>query len=338
MLLEKQKSTIHLLQREYDRAILPWSVGYSGGKDSSAMMKLLYQAIEDFPNPKKHIKIVYCDTGVEIPIITKFVKNIFLDLDKKSRDKKLPFSFHIAEPKITDRFFVKVIGRGYPPPTNIFRWCTDRLRIKPIQELYKKKQSNIVLVGVRNNESYERNKIINRNSISAYYLRQNKYNNIRLFAPIINYHPEDIWNVLNCNNSLFSINFIKLAQIYRSASTNKTFESISNVRFGCWICTVIRKDHSMNNLIKNGNKNLIPLLEYRNFIYNVRDKKEYRCKYRRNGCIGPGPLTLEARKLFLAKLIEAQDKSNYNLINDLEINAIYELWEKDMKSLHYREN
>ena len=178
-------STIDLIQKEYKKNKMPWSLGFSGGKDSSAMLKLTYNAIVGIKNPDKLINVVYCDTGVEIPIVTSFVKKTFTKLEKEIKELNLPINIHIVEPKLENRFFSKVIGRGYPTPTNKFRWCTDRLRVMPIQAMMNNKYENIVLVGVRKGESVERDKILkNYNTEKPYYLKQANFSNVKIFAPI----------------------------------------------------------------------------------------------------------------------------------------------------------
>ena len=103
-----------------------WIVGFSGGKDSSAMLKIIIAAAKKATPCPKNISVIYCDTGVENPVLDRYVKSLFSDLDSEFSDSGLPFETHLLKAPVADRFFVKVIGRGYPTPTNMFRWCTDR--------------------------------------------------------------------------------------------------------------------------------------------------------------------------------------------------------------------
>ena len=163
MLTNLDERTIELIEKEYLINDLPWSLGYSGGKDSSALLKLTYNAVLNLKNRNKIITIVYCDTGVEIPILRDFVYKTFDKFKNEILENQLPFKVKIVEPKLENRFFSKLIGKGYPPPTNKFRWCTDRLRVMPIQQLQNNnKNENIVLVGIRQGESKERDKIISK--------------------------------------------------------------------------------------------------------------------------------------------------------------------------------
>jgi DNA sulfur modification protein DndC len=198
MLTDLDFDTIELIEKEYLKNEIPWSLGFSGGKDSSAMLKLTYNAIANIKNPKKFLNVVYCDTGVEIPIVTSFVKKTFAKLKNEITELYLPININIVEPKLENRFFSKVIGRGYPTPTNKFRWCTDRLRVMPIQSMMNSKYNNIFLVGVRKGESFERDKILkNQNTGKPSYLKQINFSNVKIFAPLLDYSVKDVWSIIN---------------------------------------------------------------------------------------------------------------------------------------------
>ncbi len=333
--------TQEVIAKEYVRDISPWVLGYSGGKDSTAMMKLVFNTLIGIKN-RKNVNIVYCDTGVEIPIIREYVKEVFTNIKREIENYELPIKTIVVEPFLKDRFFSKVIGHGYPTPTNKFRWCTDRMRIRPIQKtMYTNKY--VVLVGVRKGESKERDRIIAENlHTEQYYLHQKEYPGVKIFAPIINYDISNVWNTIKSDFAPKSINSEKLELLYREAG-NITEESISNDilaggRFGCWTCTVVRKDKAMSNLIKSGYYRLRPLYEFRNWIYEIRDNPEYRCKHRRNGETGLGPFTLEAREIIIDRLLDAQTKSGYTLISDEEISYIKYVWDIDKSNHKYKEN
>ncbi|SHI13038.1 phosphoadenosine phosphosulfate reductase family protein [Desulfofustis glycolicus] len=335
--------TIELIEREYVHGETPWALGYSGGKDSTAMLKLVYNALLSVNKPTKHIKVVYCDTGVEIPVVSNYVKKVFKSFNEEINESGLPIITEIVEPVTEERFFAKVIGRGYPTPTNKFRWCTDRLRIRPIQYSMLNDKF-IILVGVRKGESLERDKIITKNEQgNGHFLKQDKYSSIRIFAPIINYNVENVWETIRSNYSPTSLFTNELELIYMlSGSSNNDFQSISTDilsggRLGCWTCTVIRKDKATRNLIDNGYNSLEPLYNYRNWLVSIRDKLEYRSKFRRNGVAGKGPFTVEARKMMLDKLLKAQSETEYEIIGEEEIDIIKKYWHEDLKNPNYRE-
>jgi len=66
-------SNIAALYLEED---LPWIIGYSGGKDSTAVLQLVWLAIETLPieSRTKKVYVISTDTLVENPIVAKWVE------------------------------------------------------------------------------------------------------------------------------------------------------------------------------------------------------------------------------------------------------------------------
>ena len=125
-------AAIHRILAAYQCDDRPWVIAYSGGKDSTALTKLVFQALLRSDFPSKEVHIIYCDTGVEIPLASALARAALQGFLNESTERGLPFRTHVLQPPQQDRFFVKVIGRGYPPPTDkLSGWCTDRLRIDP---------------------------------------------------------------------------------------------------------------------------------------------------------------------------------------------------------------
>jgi|TARA_B110000240_G_C13458937_1_gene435788 DNA sulfur modification protein DndC len=341
---EKDKEVVKVIIREYQKNLLPWYIGYSGGKDSSSMLKLVFNALKQIDIFHKPITVLYCDTGVENPIVTTYVYETFDKLKRECEELNIPLTFRIVQPKLEDRFFVKVIGRGYPTPTNIFRWCTDKLRINPVKQLINKDEKAVILLGVRSSESEQRDRTISKHRTdNEYYLKQSGSSSNIIFSPIINHALEDVWMTLRYNELPKSIDFNQIRTIYQDAESEcPTYReskgsSCGNSRFGCWTCTVVRKDKSMGNMIENGYSELKELYAFRNWIAEFRDNIKYRCSYRRNGVKGLGPITLEGRKIILEKLLNTEKLSGLNLISKEEINRIYELWEIDEVNVNYQE-
>ncbi len=346
MIYALHEKTILLIQKEYVGSSNPWYLGFSGGKDSSALLKLVFTALRELPEVYKPITLIYVDTGVEIPLIRDLVIETVNGVLEESATHNIPVKVEIATPKLEDRFFVKVIGRGYPPPTNKFRWCTDRLRINPVKRVLdsvKEKQS-LILLGIRHGESKERDRTIERHKQDKeFYFRQANNRNTLIFSPIVEYSTKDIWTTLALLTEPVSLNAIRLFELYTEASgecptvRDPKGTPCGKGRFGCWTCTVVRKDRAVTSMVKEGHHSLAPLLEFRNWLAEIRDLPQYRCKVRRNGQRGLGPLTLAARKETLAKLLHAQIVSRYKLIDGEELLLIEELWKKDVNSTSYRE-
>lgn len=331
--------TVEDIQREYLKNSLPWSLGFSGGKDSSALLKLVYIALEQLKIRSKPVTVIYCDTGVEIPIVRSFVEQTLRNLSREAIENDIPIRTQIVSPVLQDRYFYKVVGRGYPPPSYKFRWCTDVLRIKPIKNFLSEiKGQSIILLGLRKGESAERDKVLLRHKTNCeYYFHQSNNKNVIIYSPIIEYKVHDVWSVIERDSRPQSIDAERLQILYSILSsgdpTNLSSSHVLNAkgRFGCWTCTVVRQDKAVEKLIQGGYKSLAPLFEFRNWLAIIRDDPSYRCHFRRNGDKGLGPFTLEARREILNKLLEAQSKVTWNLISDEEIDYIKEQWTLESK-------
>jgi DNA sulfur modification protein DndC len=346
MLSEVHTRAIRLIEREYVKSDAPWIVGYSGGKDSSALLKLLFLALLNVKDRRRPIRVIYCDTGVEIPIVRSLVRTTLRGLAKEARVHSLPISTRMLSPTLDNRFFVKVIGRGYPPPSNKFRWCTDRLRIAPVQRELKRQDlsQGVVLLGLRRGESPERDRTLNKyRSQRAYFFRQSESNRTTIFSPILEFSVLDVWTLLRVDTLPKSIAGYKLEMLYQYSSgecpviRDPKGPPCGKGRFGCWTCTVVRQDHAVENLVRYGYPQLLPLLDFRNWLARIRDRKDYRCHRRRNGAPGLGPFTLHARRVILNRLLKAQARSALDLIDQSELQKIYALWQSDRTSNDYHE-
>jgi DNA sulfur modification protein DndC len=327
----------------------PWIVGYSGGKDSSLVMKILLTALSNLPAySKKPLRVFYCDTGVEIPVLRSYISKSLSDIKKEGKSLGIDIVVEAIKPSINNHYFVKVIGRGYPPPTNKFRWCTDRLRIDPIQTAIKTivgTSSSIVVLGTRYDESEERNRILERHATDKKHIfKQSGHNNTSLFCPISEFTTDDVWLGLVELSNIKSIDISKLSNIYKLISGECPIVRLpdtnpcSKGRFGCWTCTVVRQDKATRNLIDNGFTDLQPLYNFRQWLLDIRDNSSYRCTVRRNGLKGLGPFRLHARKDILQRLLETERQSGYKLIASDELNEISRLWQLDETSDRYRED
>lgn len=345
----KTEQSIKAIKTHFLKDSAPWIVGYSGGKDSSLVVKLLMSALLELNTVnKRKILLIYCDTGVEIPTTRQHIIESIRKIEAESKDFGIDIQSKIVKPKLGDNFFVKVIGNGYPPPSNKFRWCTDRLRIDPIQRALKEISENtrsVVLLGTRYNESSKRNHTLAKSATDDPYIyKQEGHKNTELLCPIYNFTTENVWEGLLEKTKISSIDITRLSKLYKQISGECPIIKLpdsnpcSKGRFGCWTCTVISKDKATINLINNGHEELKPLLEFRDWLLAIRNNDKYRCSIRRNGTHGPGPFRLEARFEILKKLEQAERKSGISLISEEEKNEIYTLWRKDKTNKNYKED
>ena len=137
----------------------PWILGFSGGKDSTCMVQLIWHAISDLPEEKrqKKIYIISSDTLVESPKIVEQITTTLDGMEQAAKKQKLQISTNLVRPAIKDSFWVCLLGLGYPAPSSNFRWCTDRLKIRNADRFITDKVSEygeaIVVLGTRKDES-----------------------------------------------------------------------------------------------------------------------------------------------------------------------------------------
>jgi len=252
----------------------------------------------------------------------------------------------ILRPEIKQRFFVRIIGRGYPPPTQFFRWCTKDLRIRPVQKYLRSLGQNaLVIVGTRTGESAQRDRVLGKRSKTnaPFIQRQSDGGHFTyLYSPIVDFTLEDVWETLTEIPFPISINVGKLVAIYRDGGgecpvireTND--KPRSSARFGCWTCTVVRRDKSAENMIEAGYSKLQPYYEFRRWLLEIRNDPSMRCKLRRNGSEGLGPFKLEARKTILEQVRTLEKAVCTQILVAEEEAEIRRLWRCDRASSSYR--
>ena len=338
----------------------PWILGFSGGKDSTCMVQLVWHAISALPIEKrqKRIYIISSDTLVESPKIVEQITSTLDTMEKAARDQELPISTNLVRPEIKDSFWVCLLGLGYPAPSNNFRWCTDRLKIRNADRFINDKVSEygeaIVVLGTRKDESGSRAQLMNLYEIKGSYLsRHSKFAQTYVYTPLRDFITEDVWNYLLQNKNPWGGSNRDLLTLYQNANAaecplvvDSSTPSCGNSRFGCWVCTVVDKDKSMENLIDSGEDWMQPLLELRQELKDTQDpekKLEIREFKRRDGKvmfytdgtekITPGPYKIDFRKDFLRKLLEAQNSVRKNgpdpkmsLILEEELHEIQRIW------------
>ena len=336
----KISHAIRLIQDAYEADHEPWVVGYSGGKDSSCVLKLLFHALRAARFHHKPVTVLYCDTGVEVPAAAALACRVLESYAREARAFGLPIGTRVATPALRDRFFVKVIGRGYPPPTDKFRWCTDRLRISPVSQVLAEGRHTcaVVALGVRESESATRALTLSQYAgPERHWRRQRGKSNRRLFMPIIDFDLQEVWQTLFHLRTPYAVFGQEIADLYAAASgecptvRDAQGAPCGKARFGCWTCTVAKHGTTLRNLIAAGHSELSPLLEYRLWLEKHRNNPRYRWKRRRNGQPGPGPMTLAWRRLALDNLIAAERRSGLPLITPAELTEIIQEWVKDEK-------
>ena len=345
---------------EKDRYNRPWIIGFSGGKDSTVLLTLVWMAMNRLKEQgmplNRRVYVVCNDTMVENPVIEEYVINVLDKIDRAAKDQKMPISVTRTTPTIEDSFWCCVIGKGYPVPNNSFRFCTEKMKIKPTSQFITDQVSAdgeaIVLVGTRLTESQARERSIKRHEIKGHRLSKHPLNpNTYTYAPIKELMLEEVWWIINALPSPWGFDNKILFDIYRDASaddyecptvvTDDSHRSCGQSRFGCWVCTVVKEDKSMSSLIHSGVIWMKPLLDFRNRLVENRNVSELRCDTRRNGQRAVdetghnmGNYTMKYRIQLLSELLtiqkETQDyRASIDLITNQELIAIQVLWYRD---------
>ena len=301
-LLDIEKPIIEEMTRVYKNDSRPWVIGYSGGKDSTTVVLLAFKMLESLSPNERHkpVYVISSDTLIENPIVLSFLQQNSQYINEGAKKLGLPLYTDMIHPDYNNTFWSNVIGKGLPTPTSIrFRWCTERLKIKPsnkfIEDKVKENGEVVVLLGVRKTESIARGIRIKNREIEGYLLTPHvTLQNTYVYNPIVELSTDDVWSILLSNNGKtpWGTNNNDLFALYMggdggecpfTVTNDSETPSCGNSRFGCWICTVVKEDKSLTGFIKSGETELQPLLDFRSWLLSIRDKHEYRQKYRRDG-------------------------------------------------------
>jgi len=344
----------------------PWIIGFSGGKDSTCVTQLVFYMLMELPPEKRNkvVHIISSNTLVESPLIDMRIGNSLSNMEKVAAEMNLPIVVKRLRPLLDDTFWVNLIGRGYPSPNRWFRWCTDRLKIRPATQyiLDKVKQNGevTILLGARKSESASRAQTLGKYEIPDFRLRRHtSIPSAFIYTPIENLSAREVWSYLLRVPSPWRDNNRDLKRFYGRVDKEYPFiidttaPPSGGSRFGCWVCTVVERDRAIEGLIEEGESWLVPLLEFRNWIKQIRNDPSKREEIRRNerrkkiiskrlgrdfkpekhrGHKVLGPFTLETRHEILRKLIQTQQavkERGLRLITAEELKAIETLWMYD---------
>ena len=347
------------MQEEYRKKHKsPWIVAYSGGKDSTLLLQLVLESLLALPveERKRQVHIVSNDTLVESPLVINHLRQSMEVIRKATTAMDLPVTATITRPCVDQTFWVNVIGRGYIPPTRSFRWCTDRMKIMPTNTFIKRTTStqgkSILLIGTRKSESSSRRRRMENYEKSGRRMNpHNQIKNCRVFSPIAELTDNEVWAILLQSKPPWGGNHRNLITLYRNAGGGECPLVLSkedapscgstSPRFGCWTCTVVAKDRSLAGLIDAGFDELEPLLDFRDWILQLRENDENRMPVRRDGTSKNredgsrvrGPFKMEVRHHILKRLLELERETHNTLISKPEKEMIEDIWRRDM--LHY---
>jgi DNA sulfur modification protein DndC len=334
---------------------IPWVLGYSGGKDSTATLQLIWLALLELRAEQltKPIHVISTDTLVENPIVAAWVTHSLISMEHASKKAGLPFSPKRLTPEVTDTFWVNLIGKGYPAPRHKFRWCTERLKIKPsnsfINSVVRESGEVILILGTRKAESSQRASVMER--LERRRTREGLSPNASLpnslvYTPIEEWTNDDVWLFLMQYPNPWGYNNKELLTMYQGASpdgecplvVDTSTPSCGDSRFGCWVCTLVEQDKSMAAMIQNDEEKewMTPLLQLRNRL-DEPDDRHLRDFRRMNGLVQifhdrpiPGPYRQSVREQWLREVLQAQTwirSHGPQSVRDIELITMDELRE-----------
>jgi DNA sulfur modification protein DndC len=363
------KKTVDHLSEEirdlYSSDDVPWIIGYSGGKDSTATLQLIWNAISELPAEKrtKTVYVISTDTMVENPIVAAWVTRSLQSMGEAADRQQLPIKPEKLTPRTEESFWVNLIGKGYPAPRHKFRWCTERLKIKPsnrfILSVVNQNGHAILCLGARKSESQARAKVIARASENRIKDKLNPNPTMPgcfVYTPIENWTNDDVWMFLTQVKNPWGYNNADLLGMYAGATADgecplvvdTSTPSCGDSRFGCWVCTLVEKDKSMTAMIQNDAEKewMLPLLQLRNKLdfrmmgegdeeASDRHLRDFRrmggaIQLMESGRAIHGPYLQSAREDWLRELLQAQAwirKNGPDDVKDIELITLEELQE-----------
>ena len=351
-----------------DTGDIPWVLGLSGGKDSTALTMFLLETMEQLPPPIRNQKRVYItcvNTLVEAPPVIDHVHKFIERLHLYIEDRGLPVEVVELTPDPEQTFWSNVIGRGYPTPVREFRWCTDRMKIRPATTFIDERKEIFgvppvvhFLLGTRFDESAARKGTMDAHTrMDSDLHAHGTIPTASTIRPIENWSTDDVWQYLlkldwvnGMPNPFADINQ-DLSMLYNDAAGGEcpvihdpSQQTCAGSRFGCWTCTVVSEDKSMNQMIASEKEvydvvKLAKLAEFRNRLRDERDLKENRVHGRnrrgvtlvkRDGSVGTGPYTMQYRQELLTSLTDLQEEVGMELISENEVNIIKQIWNEEL--------
>ena len=335
----------------------PWIVAYSGGKDSTLLLHLAWEIMLSLPpeERRREIHVMANDTLVESPLVIQHLKKSLSIIRESAGKDGLPVRVTMTKPYVDQTFWVNVIGRGYIPPTRNFRWCTDRMKILPTERLLGKlmlaHKRAVLLVGTRRSESQNRSRNMKKHGVKAHKMSPHgSIEGCRMFAPLADLQDEDVWMILMQLKPPWGGSHRDLVTLYRNAGGGDCPLVLSkedapscgttSPRFGCWTCTVVKKDRSLRGLIDAGHKDeekLEALADFREWLIELRENGGNRLPVRRDGKVRikangnhvMGPFLLEVRQEILEGLQKLEGEVGERLISAHEIEMIHDIWRVD---------
>ena len=164
---------------------------------------------------------------MENPVVASWVTSSLKTMEQAAKAGAMPVQPHRLTPKVADTFWVNLIGRGYPAPRPKFRWCTERLKIKPsnsfIRSMVAAHGEVILVLGIRKAESSARSRAMSRAERGRVRDRLSpnaSLPNSLVYSPIEDWSNDEVWMFLMQYANPWGYNNKDLLTMYSGASAD----------------------------------------------------------------------------------------------------------------------
>ena len=334
----------------------PWMVGFSGGKDSTLLLSLVIEMLQGLKpeERRKKVWVVSSDTGVENPVFCRHMHNMSALINENCAH--LGVEARVIRPPAEHSFWSCLIGLGYQIPEMPYvRWCTGYLKIDPMNEfvlgVIRESGEVVHVLGVRKAESSDRKRRLEREEVEGKLLvRHKEIRGSYTYNPLSDISTEQVWEYLlkgDAKSPWGSDNRF-LWGLYQGEEMPEETSVLGhaddsrlpvqgNTRFGCWCCTIARKDASLQNFIEKGYTELKPLRDFRQWLVSIRNDSQYKDYKNRHGAVmddvrrakGYGTFSLYGRETMLKRLLELEEETGFEIISEAELKFIDACWERD---------
>ena len=301
---------------------------------------LVFEVVASLPPDlrTKPISVVCTDTRVEIPAISEMIEGTLEKMRAFASAHALQIDVNLLKPTAEQSFWVNILGRGYPPPNRLFRWCTQRLKIDPVSVFVRQRIGHwgaaILHLGARRAESSTRAQGMAGRQTRNGLRRHEDLPNVWINNPIEFLSTQEVWAYLLQKPNPWGGSNPTLYKLYANASggecplvVDASTPSCGHSRFGCWTCTVVERDKASEGLLASGDERMEKLIAFRETLLFYRDAANgKRDPVTKKGQDAPGPLTLTARKELLARLLQLQVATGLPIISKEELFLIQRLW------------
>lgn len=304
-----------------------WSVAWSGGKDSTATLTLLVYLIESgkVPRPER-LTVLYADTRMELLPLWLSARAILDELDERRIETQ------IVTAPMEKRFLSYILGRGVPPPNNnTLRWCTRQIKIDPMTEALRAMSAAsdlgkiLTITGVRVGESAARDQRIALSCAGngaecgqGWYQRALPESLTATLAPLLHWRVCHVWAWLKHHAPQAEFGGWSTELLAEAYGGDEAEEN--GARTGCVGCPLATADQALDSLLRRPAwAYLAPLRELRPIYREMRSpavrlRKAGR-ELRKDGTAASnpqrmGPLTVDARRGFLARILDLQARIN----------------------------